>query len=82
MTLRVVGRQEHDAVYLIHTGDTEVTPGRRVPCGRVYNRPREEIHPETLLDSIVKFGGWIEFEGSDEEREAIEREVVARLGAS
>lgn len=79
MLPRVVGKQENDAAFLVHTSDVEIASGIRVPCARVYDHSRSELFPETYLDSIVKFGGWVEFDGSDEKRDAIEREVGERL---
>jgi hypothetical protein len=77
---RVVA-QSGGSAFLIHVGDVEVASGRGVPRARVYDRTRDELFPETYLDSIVKFGYWVDFEGSDEEREGIER-VVERLDGS
>lgn len=76
---RVVA-QSGGSAFLIHVGDVEVASGSVVPRARVYDRSRDELFPEMYLDSIAKFGCWVEFEGSDEEREAIEGEVVERLG--
>lgn len=76
--IQVVGQvvgQRGGSAFLIHVGDAEIAPGRRLPRARVYDRTRGELFPETWLDSIVKFGYWLDFEGSDEERAAIEREV-------
>jgi len=75
---RVVARQGRSA-FLIHVGDVETAAGTLVPRARVYDRVLGELFEETYLDSIVKFGYWTEFEGDDVEREAIEREVLARL---
>lgn len=61
---RVVAQQSGSA-FLVHVGDVQVATG--------------ELFEEMYLDSIVKFGGWVEFTGSNEERERIENEVRARL---
>ena len=77
---RVVA-QSGGSAFLIHVGDVEVPSGRVVPRARVYDRSRGELFPEMYLDSIVKFGYWVEFASSGEERATIEREVAARLNA-
>jgi hypothetical protein len=82
MTSPRVVAQRGGSAFLIHVGDVEVASGRLVPRARVFDRDRRELFDEMYLDSIVKFGYWVEFEGSDEEREAIEAEVRDRLDAT
>jgi hypothetical protein len=77
----VVG-QSGGSAFLIHVGDAEVSSGGVVPRACVFDRGRGELFPEMYLDAIVKFGYWYPYDGSDEEREAIEREVVKRLSGS
>jgi hypothetical protein len=72
--VRIVAQQEGGSPSYLVEIDRHA-PGR----GRVYDRARETLHPEMLLDGIAKFGGWVEVDGSEEEREAIEREVRARM---
>lgn len=76
---RVVARSVGSRVYLLHVGDAEVAPGKRLPRGRVYERETGTLHVEFWLDSIVARGYWVEFDGPESEREAVEGEVASHL---